>query len=487
MIKKLSIEHVQEKYKELGLDLLDSVYFGAHTPMKYRCDAGHVGKMRWANVQQGHGCVKCARGKKKTLIQEVQEGFRRQGLTLLETEYVDSKTPMQYRCKAGHEGRMMWGNVRSGAGCAQCAGVAKPTLQEVQKGFRGKGLTLLEEVYIDNKTPMRYRCCAGHEGRMRWSTVKGGSGCVQCGGRARLALQEVQEGFRRRGFTLLDTEYVNKSTPMRFRCATGHEGKITWSSVQGGHGCAKCAGKNITIQEAQEKFREQMLTLLETEYVNSSTPMRYSCEAGHEGRTKWVNIQQGRGCAQCARNAKLTFEEVQDGFSRRGLTLLETEYLNSATPMRYNCNNGHEGKIRWSSVQVGQGCAQCAENGFNPCKPAKLYYVKIFPKDHPPVYKIGITNTTIRKRFWDVTKSYQLIQTWSYEVGQDAYDREQELLKKYSSQRIPAEIGRKLVKGGYTELFYSDVLGLDLHKKKPSKRSQPQASVGLEQLVLWGG
>jgi T5orf172 domain len=103
------------------------------------------------------------------------------------------------------------------------------------------------------------------------------------------------------------------------------------------------------------------------------------------------------------------------------------------------------------------------------------------------VYKIGITSSNIKRRFWDIAKSYQLIQTWKYDIGQDAHDRERELLSQYSGQRIPVEIGKKLVRNGHTELFYSDILGLDLHDRESKNQNRPlnKANMGIEQLALW--
>jgi hypothetical protein len=300
----------------------------------------------------------------------------------------------------------------------------------------------------------------------------------------KLTIEEVKDGFLKRGLTLLEKEYINSTTPMRYSCDAGHKGETIWKNIQKGKGCAKCVAKS-KLTEAQEGFLEKGLTLLEKEYVNTITPMRYSCKAGHEGRMTWENVKQGCGCAKCGGKVKLTIEEVREGFLKRGLILLETVYSSNRIPMLYRCNAGHERKISWDSVQQGKGCAQCAEHGFNPSKPAMLYYVRISPKNHVPVYKVGITSSNVKRRFKDITSSYNLIQTWNYKTGQDAYDREQELLTKYSAQRIPAEIGRKLVRAGHTELFYGDILGLDLNSNQPSKRSSNKANIKLQQLALW--
>lgn len=48
--------------------------------------------------------------------------------------------------------------------------------------------------------------------------------------------------FKANGITLLATEYKNSSTPLLSRCdVCDHEWSVTYSNVQSGHGCPSCA------------------------------------------------------------------------------------------------------------------------------------------------------------------------------------------------------------------------------------------------------
>jgi hypothetical protein len=90
---------------------------------------------------------------------------------------------------------------------------------------------------------------------------------------------------------------------------------------------------------------------------------------------------------------------------------------------------------------------------------------------------LAVTNTSIKKRFEGITKSYKLIHQWVYQLGQDAHDKEQELLGKYSKDLIDPVLGAAMVRSGHTEIFKKDVLGLDLSVSSRTK------SVG--QVNLW--
>lgn len=117
----------------------------------------------------------------KRTIEEVYFVFQQQGLLLLETEYRDNKTPLKYRCFAcNYEGKIRFNNVQQGCGCINCAGRASKTLQEVKIYFSQNGCELLEDSYVNSKTPMKYRCVCGRLSKISWNCFSRGSRCRKC-------------------------------------------------------------------------------------------------------------------------------------------------------------------------------------------------------------------------------------------------------------------------------------------------------------------
>ncbi len=95
--------------------------------------------------------------------------------------------------------------------------------------------------------------------------------------------------------------------------------------------------------------------------------------------------------------------------------------------------------------------------GFQNTKPALLYYLSI---DNGLVYKIGITNLSVAKRFSKEEMSrIKIINIEHFEIGDDAYKREQHILKEFKYAKYK---GKTLLTDGNSELFDRDVLGLDL-------------------------
>ena len=106
---------------------------------------------------------------------------------------------------------------------------------------------------------------------------------------------------------------------------------------------------------------------------------------------------------------------------------------------------------------MGRGCPSCAKNGFQPNKPAILYYLKITTDTNQVLYKIGITNLTVQERFsMEERKIMEVLSITEYAVGSDAYKEEQTILNKY---REYAYKGKNILKSGNTELFTKDILG----------------------------
>jgi hypothetical protein len=119
---------------------------------------------------------------------------------------------------------------------------------------------------------------------------------------AKLSLDYVQEQFKNRGCTLLEKEYTNAITKMRYICKCHNESVITWNNFSKGKLCMKCKGKEkLTLEYIKNKFLEKGCLLLESDYINSKTSMKYLCICKNEWKTTWSNFNRGHFmCKFCA-------------------------------------------------------------------------------------------------------------------------------------------------------------------------------------------
>jgi len=92
-------------------------------------------------------------------------------------------------------------------------------------------------------------------------------------------------------------------------------------------------------------------------------------------------------------------------------------------------------------------------SGFDPLKPAILYYIQV----NECLFKIGITNRTIKERFGSDIKFIKIIAEVHFLLGSTAASIEKDILNKYKEFRY---FGNDVLISGNTELFVSDILSL---------------------------
>lgn len=187
----------------------------------------------------------------------------------------------------------------------------------------------------------------------------------------KLTFEEVKIEFIKRGFKLLTDKYINSRTKMKYRCSCGNISEITFDNMKNkGHTCKKCASKrggikqSIPFKEVQKTFRDNGCELLETSYINCDTLLKYRCKCGNFSSITYYNIKNGSHCQACG-NIKIgnklrtKFLKVQKKFEKHGCKLLETEYKNTNTPLKYTCSCGNNSYITFSNLKSGHLCNQC--------------------------------------------------------------------------------------------------------------------------------
>jgi len=223
----------------------------------------------------------------------------------------------------------------------------------------------------------------------------------------------VKQYFEERGCELLEEEYVGARIKMEYRCSCENISKICFSSFQQGHRCRKCAiERNVkktkrTFKYVYNYFEKQGCELLEKEYINSKTKMRYKCSCGNISETIFNSFQQGYRCQKCGRNEKFTFKYVYDYFEEYGCKLLETTYINNQTKMSYICKCGDENEITFNKFLMGRRCGKCGVKKQTQTM-MKKYGVPCFPssgysKESQKLFNAIYKKTNIKNKIYYAT------------------------------------------------------------------------------------
>ncbi|MFI0532336.1 hypothetical protein ACH3XX_20100 [Streptomyces scabiei] len=286
------------------------------------------------------------------------------GGTVLEPSWLGALKPHRVRCAAGHDCTPKPNNVQQGWGiCRACVG-QDPKAAEAAFRARVEGLggTVLGD-YVNNRTPVRVRCAAGHDCSPRPDGVRDGGGiCRTC---YRRDPEAVWGAFRQRvaaqGGVVLEPSWLGANTPHRVRCSSGHEAAPRPATVQQGGGiCRACSGRDPKAAEAAFRARVEGLggTVLEPSWLGANTPHRVRCADGHEVTPHPGSVQQGHSiCRVCAAGSEAAWGAFRQRVAAQGGVVLEPSWMGHKTPHRVRCSSGHE--VTPSPANVGQGGGIC--------------------------------------------------------------------------------------------------------------------------------
>jgi hypothetical protein len=115
-----------------------------------------------------------------------------------------------------------------------------------------------------------------------------------------------------------------------------------------------------TIAEMRTLAEAKGGRCLSEEFVESTTPLWFECERGHRWQARPRAIRGGHWCVQCHHDRmRGTLKTMQDLAADRGGRCLSDSYLNGKQPLRWQCAEGHEWEAAARRVLEGHWCPWC--------------------------------------------------------------------------------------------------------------------------------
>lgn len=120
----------------------------------------------------------------------------------------------------------------------------KLDIVHIIKHFMEHGCELLEKEYVNAKTKMQYRCSCGNISEINWNNFQQGQRCRKCGflktaNAHRLKQNNIENEFKSKNCELLST-FSNSQTKITYKCYCGEINTTYYHSFKNGHGCKKC-------------------------------------------------------------------------------------------------------------------------------------------------------------------------------------------------------------------------------------------------------
>jgi len=242
-----------------------------------------------------------------------------------------------------------------------------------------------------------------------------------------------------------------------------------------GHGCASCSSnKHKSLEQFIKEARlihGYRYDYSKSVYVNVHTPVEIICHVHGSFWQSPANHLNFQGCSKCAdkevsKKLRKSLEQfIKEARLIHGyrydysLSIYET----TRTPVEIICHiHGSFWQTPSHHLHRHQGCPKCSKSGIKLQLPGICYYIKFF-YNNMWLYKIGITNRTVKERLGNINNGMKIItlKVWEYDETKYALLQEQQILKQYKGDLYRGNETKILRRVGVSEIFLRDVLNLD--------------------------
>jgi hypothetical protein len=115
--RKFTLEECKLQALEKGYECIADEYLGIDEPILYQCKKQHIWKARPGSIKRGGGCPFCY----VVTLNEYRSLAIEKGYECIADEYLGSITPILHRCKNGHTFLTSPSRIQQGHGCLTCA------------------------------------------------------------------------------------------------------------------------------------------------------------------------------------------------------------------------------------------------------------------------------------------------------------------------------------------------------------------------------
>lgn len=496
-MRKLTTAEFIERARKVHGDRYDysqANYVNSATPLTIICPVHGSFNQTSGNHFKGKGCPQCAllhraKSRTKSTEQWIAEAREIHGdyYDYSKAQYTGQNNEVTIDCPKHGEFKQKPKVHLMGSGCPQC-GVVKISEKKRAntdsfinnaRAMHGEKYDYSETEYITSTDNVRIICPKHGVFEQIPSNHLRGKGCPACGNVERYGTDGFIDRARNAHGDKYDyskTEYVNAYTKVEIICPLHGVFMQKATHHVSGIGCPGCKLDKLRAVhlKTEQDFIEESIALhgdqydySKVVYKGSKTPVLIGCPVHGDFEQQPRAHLQCSGCPLCGDTVGADKRRsTTDDFIKAAIDIHGHKYDYSKVDYRgafdyvtIVCSEHGEFRQAPTSHLSGTGCPICAEYGFQHDKPGILYYLRISSPVRT-VYKIGITNRSIEKRFSIRDRpAITILKTWDYQIGRDAYEKEQAILKEYAQYRYEG-IDRPLETGN-TELFTRDVLGLD--------------------------
>ena len=251
----------------------------------------------------------------------------------------------------------------------------KYTYKQVNDIFKDRGYILLSKEYINNHIKLEYSCPVGHINSTTLKDFKNkNSECPICSkeyqtSKRRFNIEFVKDYFEKNSCTLLEEDYINIDTKMKYKCSCGNISYISFYSFKKGQRCKECGYKNRIYPESwylkmKSRSINKLVNKLEKQKLidkpkKQTIPIKPKKQIISSKPKKQTMIGKPKIKVSTHHSTSHTYSFVKATVEKEGYKLLDITYRGLKYPLGALCNKGHKIKIRFSDFKRGIRCRQC--------------------------------------------------------------------------------------------------------------------------------
>ena len=359
--------------------------------------------------------------------------------------------------KCGREVTPAYGSIRIGqGGCKWCKGTgAKVDPAIAVQAFLALDIQPLEP-FKTSHSKWKSRCLrCGNEVSPSYHEVRQGSGgCKYCAPNF-VNLPRINQVMTKAGLEPQE-KYPGSRAPWRVKHINcGRIFKVEYANIRKAGSCRYCAGVAVIPKEATAVMKTLGLSPL-VAYPGAKKPWKCRCVVCKRivYPTYGSSSTRGSGCIYCTGH-KVDAKDAKRLMVENGLTPLES-FPGAAKKWKCRCETCKRVVTpMYTSIQGGQGgCRFCADWGIDY---AASGYIYLMTHKELSAHKIGIGNSVRSRGRSRISqhekKGWKLYKQLNFEVTDDAYFLEQDILKWLREDKgLSVYLSEfEMPQGGYSE------------------------------------
>jgi hypothetical protein len=253
--------------------------------------------------------VNLARNHSQRELEEMKYLALKHNGQCLSAIYLGAEIKLNWQCAYGHQWEATPSSIKNqNSWCPFCAGVNKHTIEDMRDLAKSKNGECLSNKYISGDEKLEWCCEHGHKWQATpQSILNSRTWCPKCAGNVKFTLSEAISIGKKRELALLSENYINNMSPLDWKCKNGH---IFSSSIinirERKESCPICNPRKLyTINDMKAIAESHSGECLSKNYISMWTPMDWSCAKGHKWTTKPAYVlYKKRWCPYCKKYKK---------------------------------------------------------------------------------------------------------------------------------------------------------------------------------------